>query len=78
MKLTVLVAPEWHRGYIVNTVLTVGWFAIFMIGQYLWRMDIKKSKYTPDNSSQDELKDEKALHVEIAEKEAEETQISRK
>jgi hypothetical protein len=44
----------------------VTWLSIFLLGQYLWRQDIKKKKYALEESEVDaELKCEGATHVEV-------------
>ncbi|PIG83917.1 vitamin H transporter [Aspergillus arachidicola] len=38
----VLEAPKWRKGFIVNTVLTVAYWCLFMLGQYLWTREMKR------------------------------------
>lgn len=38
----VLEAPKWRKGFIVNTVLTVTYWCLFMLGQYLWTRELKR------------------------------------
>ncbi|KAK2753412.1 hypothetical protein FQN55_003541 [Onygenales sp. PD_40] len=38
----VVEAPKWRKGYTVNTVLIIAYWSIFMVGQFLWRRDLKK------------------------------------
>lgn len=68
-------APKWRKGYTVNTVFVVCWWSLFMLGQFLWRRDVKSGKYSSgeyaikDESNED--KDEKAgglEHVEFSKK----------
>ncbi|KAI1846640.1 hypothetical protein JX266_007213 [Neoarthrinium moseri] len=42
----VLEGPMWRRGFIVNTVLTVTFWGLFMVGQYLWRRDEKLDRFS--------------------------------
>ncbi|OJJ65294.1 hypothetical protein ASPSYDRAFT_169650 [Aspergillus sydowii CBS 593.65] len=71
----VVEAPKWRKGYTVNTVFVVCWWSLFMLGQFLWRRDVKSGKYSSgeyaikDESQED--KDDKAVgleHVEFSEK----------
>lgn len=72
-----ITAPKWRKGYIVNTVFVICWWALFMLGQFLWRRDVKSGKYSSgEYAIKDESKDgkdEKAgdlEHVEFSEKDA--------
>ncbi|KAJ5455840.1 uncharacterized protein N7458_004104 [Penicillium daleae] len=38
----VLEAPKWRKGFIVNTALTVIYWCLFMLGQYLWMRELKR------------------------------------
>ncbi|KAJ5742310.1 hypothetical protein N7533_011719 [Penicillium manginii] len=38
----VLEAPKWRKGFTVNTVLTVAYWCLFMLGQYLWTRELKR------------------------------------
>jgi hypothetical protein len=38
----VLDAPKWRKGFTVNTVLTVIYWCLFMLGQYLWTRELKR------------------------------------
>jgi hypothetical protein len=49
----VLEAPKWRKGFTVNTVLICCYWTLFLIGQFLWRRDIKSGKYDI-NASHDE------------------------
>ncbi|KAL4891175.1 MFS general substrate transporter [Aspergillus ambiguus] len=64
----VLEAPKWRKGYIVNTVFVFMWWALFMVGQYLWRRDVKAGKYSNDAQSLGNTGDkaEDLEHVEFA------------
>ncbi|KAF7547511.1 hypothetical protein G7Z17_g7674 [Cylindrodendrum hubeiense] len=67
----VIEAPKWRKGYIVNTIFVIIWFTLFMIGQFLWRRDLKKDKYNINRVNEEELKIDDAMHLEMAkEKEA--------
>lgn len=37
--------PRWTRGFTANVVLTVCYMVVFLVGQVLWRRDIKKGLY---------------------------------
>lgn len=41
----VLEAPKWRKGYTINTIWVVVWWALFMLGQYLWRRDVRAKKF---------------------------------
>ncbi|OCT50355.1 putative transporter SEO1 [Cladophialophora carrionii] len=54
--LPVIEAPRWRKGFTVNTVFVICFWILFMIGQYLWKKDLKKEKQlsgvtTPDEES---------------------------
>lgn len=38
----VVEAPKWRKGFTVNTVLTVAYWCLFMLGQYLWTREQKR------------------------------------
>ncbi|OOQ91738.1 putative vitamin H transporter [Penicillium brasilianum] len=40
----VLEAPKWRKGFTVNTVLTVVYWCLFMLGQYLWTREQKRRR----------------------------------
>lgn len=64
----ILEAPQWTKGYTVNIVFIICYWALFMVGQYLWRREERTKKFdinAPVASSEDELKDPEMLHVEI-------------
>ncbi|KAL4736522.1 major facilitator superfamily domain-containing protein [Aspergillus similis] len=42
----VVEAPKWRKGYTVNTIFVICWCTLFMVGQWLWRRDIKAGKYS--------------------------------
>ncbi|KAL5041876.1 hypothetical protein BDW71DRAFT_211712 [Aspergillus fruticulosus] len=42
----VVEAPKWRKGYTVNTVFVICWCTLFMVGQWLWRRDVKAGKYS--------------------------------
>ncbi|KAJ3958502.1 hypothetical protein N0V92_004920 [Colletotrichum tropicale] len=66
----VVEAPKWRKGFIVNTTFVATWWALFMLGQYLWRRDIKLGKYktTTETSSVQDVKgnDKNSMHVEVS------------
>lgn len=68
LLLTVLAAPKWRKGFIVNTTFVATWWALFMLGQYLWRRDIKLGKYktTTETSSVQDVKGDDMTHVEVS------------
>ncbi|KAI9896777.1 hypothetical protein N3K66_007799 [Trichothecium roseum] len=42
---TSLHSPKWRKGYIINTVFVFIWWSLFMVGQHLWKRDLKKNKF---------------------------------
>ncbi|KAJ0335777.1 hypothetical protein COL922a_008791 [Colletotrichum nupharicola] len=69
----VVEAPKWRKGFIVNTTFVATWWALFMLGQYLWRRDIQLGKYktTTETNSVQDVKGDDMMHVEVSsEKEA--------
>ncbi|KAM0807021.1 putative Major facilitator superfamily (MFS) profile domain-containing protein [Seiridium cardinale] len=68
----VVEAPMWRKGFIVNTVLTVAFWTLFMIGQYLWKRDKKLKWFGSRQDGHDDKvhvsKEGDAVHVEIADK----------
>jgi hypothetical protein len=66
----VLEAPQWHKGFIVNIVLTVAFWALFMIGQFLWKRDQKLKRYNvqDDDEGAQDLKESTTVHIEVADK----------
>lgn len=67
----ILEAPQWTKGFTVNIVFILCYWALFMVGQYLWRREEQSKKYdinAPSND-EDELKGSEVLHVEIKDKE---------
>ncbi|KXH50347.1 vitamin H transporter [Colletotrichum simmondsii] len=64
-----LEAPKWRKGFTVNTTFVAIWWTLFMLGQYLWRRDIKKGKYKmieTDSSSVQDIKGDDMMHVEVS------------
>ncbi|KAM0418799.1 hypothetical protein ACHAPT_012309 [Fusarium lateritium] len=64
--LPVIEAPKWRKGYTVNTVFVATWWILFMVGQYLWRRDIKKNKFAANSSSEEESKRNSVEHIDIS------------
>lgn len=71
----ILEAPQWTKGFTVNVVFIVCYWAIFLIGQYLWRREVAAKKFdinAPGNLSKDDLSKEtekdEAVRIEIAER----------
>jgi hypothetical protein len=68
----VLEGPQWKRGFIANVVLTVAFWALFMLGQFLWKRDQKRGLYELRDEEEDDFKaamdKEESTHVEMAEK----------
>lgn len=64
----VLEAPMWRKGFTVNVVLTIAFWALFMIGQYLWKRDQRLHKYGTTDDEEEDLKTEDAVHVEVSTK----------
>jgi hypothetical protein len=64
----VLEAPRWLKGFTVNTCLTVAFWSLFMLGQYLWRRDQKLNRYptTYEDDSEEALKNN-SIQVEVVE-----------
>lgn len=71
----ILEAPQWTKGYTVNIVFILCYWALFMIGQYLWRREEQTKKFDINaNTSEDELAKPEAMYVEVLEdKETKET-----
>ncbi|KAL2784185.1 major facilitator superfamily domain-containing protein [Aspergillus keveii] len=70
----VIEAPKWRKGYTVNTVFVICWWTIFMVGQYLWRRDVKTGKYASgeyavrnEEEENDKIRDEKGEPLEHVE-----------
>ncbi|KAK4118832.1 MFS general substrate transporter [Parathielavia appendiculata] len=68
-----LEAPQWRKGYTVNTVFTCCYWTLFIIGQLLWMRDRKKNKYVVEGSDEAEklrleekVRSAAAQHVEDA------------
>lgn len=68
----VLEAPKWRRGYTINTVWVVVWWMLFMVGQYLWRRDLRLNKFDYKREEEDRVlaeevgaKRESLEHVEV-------------
>ncbi|ETS80960.1 hypothetical protein PFICI_08489 [Pestalotiopsis fici W106-1] len=63
----VLEGPKWRKGFTVNVILILTFWALFMLGQVLWKRDQKSKKFSDlrDEEESTETKDEKAMHVEI-------------
>ena len=53
--------PRWTRGFTANVVLTVCYMSLFLIGNFLWRRDIKKGLYKRaiEEEENQEMLDEK-------------------
>ncbi|KAL4940087.1 hypothetical protein BDV06DRAFT_230609 [Aspergillus oleicola] len=71
----VVEAPKWRKGYIVNTIFVICWWSLFMLGQFLWRRDIKAGMYesgayavkeASEGKGGNDEKDEGLDHVEVA------------
>ncbi|KAM0702302.1 hypothetical protein Q7P35_011212 [Cladosporium inversicolor] len=65
----ILEAPQWTKGFTVNIVFIICYWALFMVGQYLWRREERTKKYDINAQSDiiiDELKDPEVLHVEVS------------
>ncbi|KAB5560339.1 major facilitator superfamily domain-containing protein [Coniochaeta sp. 2T2.1] len=66
----VLQAPKWRTGYTVNTVFTICYWTLFIVGQLLWRRDQKKKRYIIDGSDEavraklEEKNEDAAVHIE--------------
>ncbi|PSN65477.1 MFS general substrate transporter [Corynespora cassiicola Philippines] len=66
----VLEAPKWRKGFTVNTVLVCCYWTLFMVGQFLWRREIRHKKYNMSADSNEHLADKgETVHVEVSEKE---------
>ncbi|KAH8678939.1 major facilitator superfamily domain-containing protein [Tricladium varicosporioides] len=66
----VVEAPRWKKGYTVNTIFVCAFWAIFMLGQFLHRRDIKKAKKLAEQNRvlEPEDKEEREVeHEEVAE-----------
>jgi hypothetical protein len=63
----VLEGPKWRKGFTVNVVLIVAFWALFMVGQFLWKRDKKSNKFNDvvDEEEMASTKDEKVMHVEV-------------
>ncbi|KAH8588605.1 vitamin H transporter [Bisporella sp. PMI_857] len=54
----VLEAPRWKKGFTVNTVLVCAYWTLFMVGQFLWKRDLKRKTY-----EQNLLEEERSTHI---------------
>lgn len=62
----ILEAPQWTKGYTVNIVFIICYWALFMIGQYLWRREEKTRKFDINRpEGEDELEKSEAVYVEV-------------
>jgi hypothetical protein len=62
----ILEAPQWTKGYTVNIVFILCYWALFMIGQYLWRREEHMKKFDINAStSVDELEKPDTVQVEV-------------
>lgn len=71
----ILKAPQWTTGFTVNIVFIICYWALFLLGQYLWRREEARKKYdinvhAPGCASDEELKGESTVHVEQVDKES--------
>jgi hypothetical protein len=64
-------APQWRKGYTVNTVFTCCYWTLFIVGQLLWLRDRKKNKFVIEGSDdaqklrlEEKERDAAAQHVE--------------
>ncbi|KAL4794270.1 major facilitator superfamily domain-containing protein [Aspergillus venezuelensis] len=71
----VVEAPKWRKGYIVNTIFVICWWSLFMLGQFLWRKDVKAGMYESGEyaikegsgvKGDEDAKSDGLEHVEIA------------
>jgi hypothetical protein len=65
----ILEAPQWMKGFTVNIVFILCYWALFMVGQYLWRREERTKKYDINAQSEttvDGLKDPEIMHVEVS------------
>lgn len=68
--LTKVTAPKWRKGFIVNTIFIFIFWVLFMVGQYLWKRDLKRNKYNinaEEESDVADVKPDSAVHVEVSE-----------
>jgi hypothetical protein len=62
----ILEAPQWTKGYTVNIVFILCYWALFMVGQYLWRREEHMRKFDINAStSVDELEKPDTVQVEV-------------
>lgn len=73
----ILEAPQWTKGYTVNIVFILCYWALFLVGQYLWRREEQSKKYDiNENTGEDELQKPDTVQVEVLEdKERKETRV---
>lgn len=57
----VLEAPKWRKGFTVNTILTVAYWCLFMLGQYLWTRELKR-RQSQEVVNGDKVETEKTEH----------------
>jgi len=65
----ILEAPQWTKGFTVNIVFILCYWALFMVGQYLWLREERTKKYDINATSEtvvDDKKDPEMLHVEVS------------
>lgn len=65
----ILEAPQWRKGFTVNVVLTVAFWFLFMVGQYLWKRDQKLNRViTVDDEDEQKPEKHENVHVESVNK----------
>lgn len=65
----ILKAPQWTKGFTVNIVFILCYWALFMVGQYLWLREERTKKYDINEQTEtvgDGLKDPEMMHVEVS------------
>jgi hypothetical protein len=66
----ILEGPKWRKGFTVNVVLICVYWTLFMVGQFLWKSELKAKKFDINAGIEDELAGKtESVHVEIASKE---------
>jgi len=73
----ILEAPQWTKGYTVNIVFIICYWVLFLVGQYLWRCDVRTRKFDINKQDdEDDLQKTRAIHVEVVDdKETKETRV---
>lgn len=66
----ILEGPKWRKGFTVNVVLICAYWTLFMVGQFLWKRELRTKKFDINAESDNSLGEKmETVQVEIAAKE---------